>query len=199
MPYMPSTITKRGLIAAAAALAALSGPVAAANAGDVTAPVGNCPLSQPFAAMGDPSFYTLSANGSLEQGTGGWLFNAGSKITSGDDPYDLTAGKDTHALSLPAGSSAWNLVTCQIGLQPPLRFAAINTGDQSAVLEVDALSGNPTAPTVSPIAFVPSTSTWQVVSPIQFAVPVGALGFRFTPTGGSWKIDDVYVDPYKRI
>src|SRR4051812_25897285 len=132
MPYMPSAITKRGLISAVAALAAFGGPVAAANAGGAAAPVGNCPLSQPFAFLGDTSFYTLTGNGSLEQGSGNWIFNAGSKITPGEDPYALTAGKDTHALALPAGSSAWNLVTCQIGLQPPLRFAAINTGDQSA-------------------------------------------------------------------
>jgi hypothetical protein len=199
MPYMPSAITKRGLISAVAAIAALGGPIAAANAGDVAAPIGNCPLSQPFAGMGDNSFYTLTANGSLEQANGGWLFAGGAKIATGDDPFDLTNGKDTHSLSLPAGSSAWNLVTCQIGLQPPLRFAAINTGDQSASLKVYALSGNPTAPTTTPIAVVPSSSAWQVTAPIPFAVPVGALGFLFAPTGGSWHIDDVYVDPYKTI
>src|SRR4051794_26340287 len=161
MPYMRSSITKRGLAAAIGALAAFGGPVAAASAAGAPAPIGNCPLSQPFAFLGDTSFYTLTGNGSLEQGNGNWLFFSGAKIATGDDPYDLTGAKDSHAPSLPAGSSAWTLVTCQIGLQPPLRFAAINTGDQSAVLEVDALSGNPTAPTVTPVAFVPSTSTWQ--------------------------------------
>jgi hypothetical protein len=199
MPYMPSAITKRGVVAAIGALAALAGPVAGASAAGATAPAASCPLSQPFAYLGDTSYYTLSGNGSLEQGSGNWVFNSGAKIANGDDPFALTTGKDDHALSLPAGSSAYNLVTCQIGLQPPLRFAAVNTGDQSATLQVDALSGNPTAPTATPIAVVPSTSTWQVVQPIPFVVPVGALGFRFTPIGGSWKIDDVYVDPYKTI
>ena len=54
--------------------------------------------------MGDNSFYTLSANGSLEQGNGGWLFNGGSKITSGDDPYALTAGKDHEVELRPLGT-----------------------------------------------------------------------------------------------
>src|SRR3954467_7460360 len=108
MPYMPSAITKRGLISAVAAVAAFGGPIAAANAAGAAAPTppatpASCPLSQPFAYLGDPSYYTLSGNGSLEQGNGNWVFNGGAKISNGDDPFPLTPGKDDHSLVLPAG------------------------------------------------------------------------------------------------
>jgi hypothetical protein len=200
MPYMPTSITKRGIVGALGALAALGGPVAAANAASqASATPTACPLSQPFASLGDPAFYTLTANGSLEQGSGGWVFRNGAKIVNGNEPFYLAGARDSHSVALPAGSSALNLVSCQIGIQPPLRFAAVNTGDQSAVLEVDALTGNPASPTATPIAYVPSSPTWKVTAPIQFSVPVGGLGFRFVPLGGSWHVDDVFVDPYKRI
>jgi hypothetical protein len=215
MPYMPAGITppKRSVIALAALVAgALVGPVATANAGGAPAappptPKASgpgagttCTLTQPFAGLGDGGTYTLTGNGSLEQGTTNWLFGGTAKVVSAEDPFDLTSGHDKHALQLPAGSSASNLVTCMVNLQPPLRFAAVNTGDPNATLEVSALTGDPTNPTVTPIASVTGTSTWQVVDPIQFSVPAnGGLGFRFTPTGGSWRIDDIYVDPFKTI
>jgi hypothetical protein len=204
MPYMPAGITppRRPLMALAAiAAAAIAGPVATASAGGNAAPgsVGStCSLSQPFAGLGDGTTYTLTGNGSLEQGSAAWLFGGGARVVNGDDPFDLTAGRDQHALSLPNGSVANNLVTCMVNLQPPLRFAAVNSGDPNATLQVSALTGDPMNPTVTPIASVTAGSTWQVVAPIQFSVPqTGGLGFRFTPTGGAWQIDDVYVDPFK--
>jgi hypothetical protein len=204
MPYMPAGITppRRPLIALVVLVAAaIAGPVATASAGGNAAPGSGgstCALSQPFASLGDGTIYTLTGNGSLEQGSSNWLFGGGAKVVGNDDPFNLTAGHDRHALLLPNGSSASNLVTCMVNLQPPLRFAAVNTGDPNATLEVSALTGDPMNPTVTPIASVSGTSAWQVVAPIQFAVPqTGGLGFRFTPSGGAWQIDDIYVDPFK--
>src|SRR5690349_573556 len=113
---MPTEITppRRPLIALAALVAsAIAGPVATASA---DAPLGSysttCALSQPFSGFGDSTTYTLTGNGSLEQGSSSWLLFGGPRVVSGDDPYDLTAGSDSHALYLPAGTTAVNLVTC---------------------------------------------------------------------------------------
>jgi hypothetical protein len=51
-----------------------------------------------------------------------------------------------------------------------------------------------------------TTQTWQPSLPVVFALSLNQLlggtttvDFRFTPVGvgGSWQIDDVYVDPFK--
>ena len=50
------------------------------------------------------------------------------------------------------------------------------------------------------------TSSWQLSPRILLVDNLTALttsngltpvSFRFTPVGGSWQIDDVYVDPYR--
>jgi len=39
---------------------------------------------------------------------------------------------------------------------------------------------------------VPIPFLTNLVSPV-----FGTVSFRFTPLGGNWQIDDVYVDPFK--
>jgi hypothetical protein len=198
MPTPPRLFHRRlrplvGLVAAACGLAA---PVSAHAA---------CPTSQAFAAFGDTNSYTLSENGSLESGSTAWRLTGGATVVNDADPLGLLSAytkkksADTHSLALPAGATAQTIVTCIKDLQPPLRFAMVNTGAPTSMLMVSALTGSINAPTATPIGALTGTSTWQPSPPLAFMVPRGAMGFQFSVVGdgGRWQIDDVLVDPFK--
>jgi hypothetical protein len=87
----------------------------------------------------------------------------------------------------------------------------MNSGSLLSLLQVEVLytdvSGTPRA---LPIAVVPGTARWQPTLPMPFLAnllnpPLATDGkvdvaFRFTPVGlgkSGWRIDDVYVDPFK--
>jgi hypothetical protein len=162
-----------------------------------------CNVTQSFAAWGDTNNYTLTNNGSFEA-TGGWGLTGGARIVDGSDDLNipvarLKATKDTHSLLLPPGATASTSVLCMKRVMPPLRFAVMNAGDPTALLQVSALTGDESAPTLTPIGTLTAGPSWAVSAPIGFVVPNGALGFQFTAigNGGSFHIDDVLVDPYK--
>lgn len=196
-----ATITNlpRGLHALAAATVAacaLALPLPSAVAD-------TCNETQSFAAYGDANTYMLTDNGSFES-VGGWGFTGGAQIVDGSDTLSISlprlkATKDKHSLLLPPGATATTGVTCMKHVQPPLRFAVMNTGDPMAWLQVSALTGDPLAPTLTPIATVTAGSSWDVSPALGFTVPNGALGFQFTALGegGAFQIDDVLVDPFK--
>ncbi len=95
--------------------------------------------------------------------------------------------------------------------EPTVRFFARNTGSPLSTLAVDArvrttLLGVTTETTV-PVGVVLGTAqTWQPSLPAVFELSLNQLlgatttiDFGFTPlgSGGSWQVDDVYVDPFK--
>ncbi len=117
---------------------------------------------------------------------------------------------DSQSLKLPSGSSAKSATMC-VGIEhPTLRLFARNTGSPLSALKVevhfeDAL-GNARS---LPIGLVAAGSSWQPTQPMLIGVNLLALllpgeqtpvAFEFTPVGfgGNWRIDDVYVDPYRR-
>lgn len=87
---------------------------------------------------------------------------------------------------------------------PTMRFFASNTGSIASTLKVEAITTVLGIRVTLPIAVVVSGATWQPTLPFPFlenlVSPVsGPVSFRFTPlgSGGNWRIDDVYVDPFK--
>jgi hypothetical protein len=104
------------------------------------------------------------------------------------------------------GSSATSSTIC-VGIEhPDLRFFASNTGSALGTLKVEVLfedaSGNVGS---APIGAVTGGSGWQPTAPMPLVVNLLPLlpgdytpvQFRFTPQGGNWSIDDVYVDPWR--
>jgi hypothetical protein len=196
-------------------LAVLSVAVAAVGMG-AAQPAGaavGCPdraLSQPFLRWLDLAHYTLAPNGGLESGSQGWSLSR-AKVVSGSESFYVRAKTDRYSLSLPSGSSARTGTTCVTLLDPPtVRFFARNTGSLLSTLKVEALYkdifGTPRAQT---LAFLVGTSSWRPTLPLPFLATVQHpplvtdgkvdVAFRFTPLGslGGWRIDDVYVDPFK--
>lgn len=178
----------------------------AAFAGATSASAGlTCPgqtAVQPFLPWLDPANYVLVQNGALESSSG-WKLASGAKLVSGNEPWKVNKSTDSRALFLPSGSSATSPAMCITLLHPTLRFFAMNSGSATASLRVDAITDVLGVKTTTPVALLVAGS-WQPTLPLAFltnlTAPVGGtVQFRFTPlgSGSGFRIDDVYVDPYK--
>ncbi len=166
-------------------------------------------LSKPFLPWLDPGNYELAANGGFEW-TGAWTLTGGAKIVAGNESFNVGGPGDSRSLSLPSGSSATSGAICIGTLSPTLRFFALNTGSALATMKVEVIYRNILGLTQTVrIGLVEAGSSWQPTLPVLVLANLTALplltngstnvAFRFTPQGSaaSWRIDDVYVDPYK--
>lgn len=168
-------------------------------------------LSRPFLPWLDLAHYTLAPNGGLEGGSIGWSLRGGAKVVQGNETFFVRALGDKYSLSLPPGSSGTTGTTCVQLLDPTVRLFAMNTGSLLSPLKVEVLytdrSGTPRA---LPIALLPGDARWQPTLPMPFFANLlhpplltdgeVQVAFRFTPVGlgtSEWRIDDVYVDPFK--
>jgi hypothetical protein len=192
------------LLSTLTATAAFALP-AAAQAGPIVADAPDCAaqaLSQPFLPFADPMQYTLLPGGTFENGHR-W---SGGSVVSGNEPWNVTDGGDRKSLSLAAGESTTSKSIC-VGLEhPDLRFFA-SASDPRAVLRVDVLFEDAFGRVLSaPIGAVTGNTGWSPTLPMVIGVNLlpllpgnyTAVAFRFTASGGSFQIDDVYVDPYCR-
>jgi hypothetical protein len=184
------------LIATAAAFA---GP-----ASGTIAPTCSQPLGQPFAPWLDYASYTLVPNGSLERSSG-WTLSGGARIELGNEPFKVNAATDTRSLVLPSGSSATSPGACMTLLHPTLRFFATNAGSPLVALKVEAIAAVRGVKTTVPVGLLLADGSWRPTIPLAFlsnltASTTATVQFRFTPVGGrsGWRIDDVYVDPFKQ-
>ena len=172
-----------------------------------------CPdrqLDRPFLPWLDPVYYTLAPNGGLESGADAWSLSGGAEVVLGNERFNVRAPGDQYSLFLPSGSSATTGTTCVEILDGTMRFFAMNTGSLLSSLKVEVLYtdafGTPRAHT---IALMLAGARWQPTLPTALLANLlhpplltdgkVEVAFRFTPLGGlsGWRIDDVYVDPFK--
>jgi hypothetical protein len=195
-----------GLVVAGVAALTISAP---AQAGLLVSSATDCDeqvYEQPFLQWADPANYVLAPSGTFEDGAGSWDLSGGASVNVGDEPFDVHAPGEVQGLSLPPGSSATTAPMC-VGIEhPTLRLFARNSGFLLSTLKVEVLfednSGNVHA---LPIGLLAAGSQWRPTLPMPIVVNLlpllpgehTAVAFRFTPNGGNWKIDDVYVDPYR--
>ena len=198
---------------AAIALAALALSAVSANAGVLVSSTPNCDgqlLATPFTPWLDFASYTPVAGGDFESEAAGWTFSGGAAVANGSEPFNV-AGPGNASLSIPGGGSATSPVMC-VGIEHPTArfFAKRNTGGLLGLstMRVDVIFESTLGLVSSlPIGVVTPTSSWQPTLPMTVLASLLPLlpgnhtpvQFRFTPLlGGSWSIDDVYVDPYGR-
>lgn len=187
---------------------------ALASAGTLFAGLGQAPStscvpggSSPFLPWGDPGNYSLLPGGDFERGTDGWTLRSGARIAGGNEPWLVSSPFDTSSLLLPAGASAATPTICAGLADPTIRFFASAASDGGrGRLDVYALA--PLAGTTSEllIGTISGGGSWRPTPVIPFLLNTTALAsdggttqvsFRFVARGGSWTIDDVYVDPLK--
>jgi hypothetical protein len=162
--------------------------------------------SHPFAKWGDTSNYVHVPGGSFEAGTTGWTLSGGAAVTSGNEPFYVNASTDRHSLALPAGSAATTPAMCFAPGDMKMRFFAVSTGSSASYLQVKVvvksalgilsiLDGG-TMSTNS--VWVPSPKLALTLTNLTGLISTDAISFRFVPAGSaSWRIDDVYLDPFK--
>jgi hypothetical protein len=197
----------RATLSVAAAFTATAALAAPANAGVVTRSATDCEVpvvSQPFKPWLDHSYYKPVAGGDFEAGTDGWVLTGGAKVVDGNAAQQVGGAGDADSLLLPAGSSATTPPVC-VGLnEPTLRyFARKNSGLLSTLtvsVQVQLQLGLwVTLPIGADLggAWHPSLPSLVVANLLPLLPPdMTAVRFKFAPLlGGSWQIDDVYVDP----
>jgi hypothetical protein len=198
----------RPLAATAAAVAALAA-APAANAGLLVADAGHCAeesLSQVFLPWADVAQYVLAPGGAAES-SAGWTLAGGAAIVAGNESFHVRDAADSSSLSLPDPSVATTRAMC-VGIDhPTLRFFVRQSdGPALARLRVDALFEDSSGAVQSiTLGSVGATADWQpspilVITPSLLPLLPGAktpVAFRFTPLGGHFQVDDVYVDPYR--
>src|SRR5437660_396247 len=113
-------------VAAAALVATVAAPSGRASAQTLSSA---CPdaLAQVFRPWADLDFYGLAPDGGFEQAAAGWELLGGAAVVAGNEPWAVS-GPGTHALSLPAGSSAWSPPICVDLLHPTMRLFARASG-----------------------------------------------------------------------
>jgi hypothetical protein len=197
-------------LALATTLVALLVPVLSIAPAGAGASCGTRDVAQPFTPWLDAGHYFLMPGGALESAAG-WTFAGGAKLVAGSEPFSVHARTDAKSLFLPSGGWARTASTCVDSDEPTMRFFVRNTGSVLSTLVVDArirttVLGR-TMETTLPLGAVPGTAqNWQPSLPVVFKLSVNQLlgsttsvDFRFSVrgAGGSWQIDDVYVDPFK--
>jgi hypothetical protein len=199
---MPYIIRPRGVRKIAVALfgtALLIGAVPAlANAA-----CPKLPVSQALAQFGDNSEYALVSGSSFESGARGWsLTNA--EVVSGSG---ANGGSDS--LVVQPNGLAVSPGFCVSSEYPSFRFFARQiSGGGFAALNVSLRWTNVFGfPVETPVASLQPNSEWTLSPVLRLAgalplwMPGSTLKVRlvFQPIwGGSWAIDDVYIDPYSR-
>jgi hypothetical protein len=194
-----------GVFAAASALAA---PTARPGLLLPPPPVERCGgSSQIFSPWGDSAYYQLAPGGSFEPGSFPWLLTRGARVVDGNEPFFVGGTGHSRSLYLPSGSTAYSPPAC-FGLGHwNVRFFAMNTGSRHSTLRVSVVVQHLLgALAILDGGTVSHSGVWQPSPKIGLLVsnltsPLGgrSISFRFTPTGSgaAWRIDDVYVDPWK--
>jgi hypothetical protein len=203
MPYVIRWPHKR--VIALAASCALLVTAAPAAADTTSCPV---PASSPvFSVIGDQANYFPLPDGSFDDGAAGWTLTGGASVVSGGEPYNASGSSNPQSLNIPPGGSAISPPICVTSAFPSWRFFAQSNGGSS--LQASVLWTNPwgmsgTLP--EPTLWGSNFNSWAATSPLALGslLAPGVVmtnRFRFTvpaSAGGSWQIDDVYVDPYAR-
>lgn len=204
----------------AALVAAVVVPAASAGttpwAGSTTAVATACDsqtLSTPFTAFNDQGSYVFAPNGGFEGGKTGWSLTGTASVVKGNETSFVHSAADTSALSLGAGAVAVSPAVCLGQIYPYSRLFTNGTSGGSLkaeLLYVDSAGAPRTlllgtfsganawklsAKLVAPSNLIASSSS--LVYTDSTGARYSAVAFRFTAVSGTWKLDDLYVDPYK--
>jgi hypothetical protein len=190
------------LTAAVITAAALAVPAHAGVLTKSATDCGNPVLSQAYKPWLDYSYYKPVDD--FETGSDGWTLTGGAAVVNGDATSRIGRSTDAKSLSLPSGSTATTPPVC-VGLnEPTMRyFARKNSGLLSTLsvsvqvqLELGVWVTLPIGVDLGG-AWHPSLPTVVGANLLPLLPPdMTAVRFKFAPLlGGSWQIDDVYVDP----
>ncbi len=186
------------LLATALAGAALVAP--AAQAFGTSVPCQTRTERQVFAPWGDAGWYFQVPNAGFESGTTDWSLS-GSAIVTENEPWKVRASTDARSLRLPAGSSARSRTICVRRGEDIVRFFVKrpNVSSASLKLEIKVWNRVNLSESVNTYAIGGAGSGWTQSPAIRVSDLGGDVDMELvlTATGGTFQVDDVYVDPYR--
>jgi hypothetical protein len=159
--------------------------------------------SQVFAPFGDNGWYYPVPNQGLESGSTGWTLGGPASVVLGNEPWKVS-GNGSHALSIGSGGTATSAATCISLLSPHVRLFADGTNATGA-LQVQVLFRGLTGNLLGVLnygTFRPGDYPgWRpsanIDSLLGLPLLTNAVQVKFTSLGGTWRIDDLYVDPLR--
>jgi len=169
----------------------------------------------PFLQWLDPLPYTLLPGGDFESAAAGWKLTGGARVVDGNEPFFVTKRTDSHSLLLPPGSSATSPTMCMGLVLPVVRYFSTG-GNLLSYLRVEAVYEDPRGrersidllppglPTKSWTPSLPALQLMGLLNVLTLDGLTSEIALRFTPKGtllgsGTWRVDDIYVDPWKVV
>jgi hypothetical protein len=164
-------------------------------------------VTQPFASIdGDRSSYVLAPGGSFETGTSGWTLGRGAAVVNGNEPWKVHGTKDKYSLYIPSGSSATTPPMCFAPGDWHMRFFAASSSSSLSSLQVrvrvkslfGVLSILDGGTIRTGTAWQPTQKLGLLLTNLTGLLTTDSVSFQFVPSDrASWRIDDVYLDPWK--
>jgi hypothetical protein len=210
-----TTSFRRLALLALAFCVLLAVPASRADAADGSLLGCGYEAEHPFLRFLDPLPYTLAPDGGFEAGAAGWQLSGGARVVFGNNTFNLS-GPGSKSLQIPSGGSATSPPMCVPLILPVVRFMATG-GSLLSTLKVEAVwrdtAGRQKSIELLPLVLGGARSWTPTLPLLQLGGALNALtlnglttemSFRFTPRGGlfgsgTWKIDDIYVDPWKSV
>jgi hypothetical protein len=152
------------------------------------------PTAKVFAPWLDHASYKLAPGGGFEPGSPGWDLTRGARIVAGNAGQHVGGAGDRYSLELAPGASATSPASC-VGLAEPT-FRMFASGPATGLVLGQAVYGSVPVP-----AGVATGGSWAPTLPMLSGTGLLARSFsiRVTNIGlGTMRIDDVYIDPYRR-
>jgi hypothetical protein len=174
----------------------------------------NAPLIEnPFGRFGDHRNYVLAPDGSFEDSVlSGWQLSGGTRVTE-EDPVKLGANDGQGMLAMPAHSTAISPTMCVDLDYPTFRvLTKAANKPRSSEFKIEVVYPDSKKPEWEELSnfdgkhFVNAGAGWRLTSDMDMEPTIGGktagfrhVAFRFTALSGNWRIDDLYVDPSRRI
>jgi hypothetical protein len=170
-------------------------------------------IENPFMRFGDDRDYVRAPDGSFEDARlSGWQLSGAKRVTEAD-PVDLGATDGRGMLSMPTGSTAISPTMCVDLNYPTFRVLAkaVRNAD-SAEFRIEVAYPDADKPAWEELSkfdgkqFTNAGSGWRLTDHMDMKPELGGkawgyrrVAFRFTALAGNWRLDDLYVDPRRRI
>lgn len=162
-------------------------------------------LGQPLLSLGDAGWYLPVDNAGFEDGDDDWKLRGGS-LARENQPWRVLGGRTS--LRLTAGGSALSDEVCVTVDHTHSRFFA-RALTSTGALRVDILWDNEGRDHEATVITLDAAHfrAWAPSPTVPMAEAVRSLyedeadelvALRFSALSGSWLIDDVLVDPYRR-
>jgi hypothetical protein len=182
------------------------------------------PSTQIFSIYGDLDFYSLVDGGDFDSTTPGWTFNRARPESTDalkriNAPH-LGSDKDAKSLKIDKQGTAISAPVCVSILHPSFRFFAFKRdggyGDLNVTLRYRTSGGDTDRDVPVGSLYSDSFRSWKLAQslPLWDALPLGrneiaqvrlVFDYGFKANGAPdpnvrnlWRIDEVYVDPYRR-